>query len=420
MKRRDFITTGATVAASVIPLQQLFANTNKRAEQSVSSVTNYDVIVLGVGSMGSSACYHLAKLGVKVLGIEQFDIPHELGSHAGQSRIIRKAYSEHPDYVPLLERAYNNWRAMEAETGAELYFKTGIMYFGLADNPDIAGLRKSASLYSVKVEDIPSSQLKAKYPQFRIPENYERILEPDAGFVTPERAILVYTERALLNGASIHTHEKTLEWKSTGKTITVKTDKHTYECKKLIVTVGAWSGKMIPGFASKLTITKQMLAWVKPKNWKQFELGRFPCWSISDHEEGGAFYGFPILPVSKFGGPVGLKLAHHFHGAVSDPDTINRNATADDDAILIKALSKFFPEGYESTLVMKTCLYTNSPDENFIVDYLPGYDKNVAVAAGFSGHGFKFISVIGEILADLAVKGSTVQPIAFLKAKRLG
>ncbi len=421
MKRREFInkSIGISALASGLPLTELHAQVNRKISHSASHpIKNFDVIVIGVGSMGSATCYYLAKQGYNVLGLEQFDIPHELGSHAGQSRIIRKAYFEHPDYVPLLERSYQNWKALEDETGAQLYFKTGLLYFGKSDHALIKGLRLSAQKYSIEVKDLSAQQVEAQFPQFRIPEKYDRLIEPDAGFITPERAVLLYTERAIQNGATIRTKEKTLEWKKTGSTITVKTDKNTYQCNKLIITAGPWAGKVIPGLSKNLSVTRQMIAWVKPKKWQSFELGNFPCWTIADDTKPGIFYGFPILPTGKFGGPIGLKLAHHTHGAVSDPDTINRNPTAEDESNLIDVLTKFIPDGYESTHVMKACMYTNTPDENFILDYVSGFEKDVVVAAGFSGHGFKFASVVGEIMADLAMKGKTEQPIGFLTAKR--
>ncbi len=180
MKRRDFISkaTGISAVAS-LPIADMFARVNDLASATPQAETNYDVIVLGVGSMGSSTCYHLARRGVKVLGIEQFDIPHELGSHAGQSRMIRKAYSEHPDYVPLLRSAYANWQAMEKEAGAELYFRTGILHIGKKESQDIAGLRKSASLYSIEVKDVSQAEMASRFPQFRIPSAYDIVLEPD-------------------------------------------------------------------------------------------------------------------------------------------------------------------------------------------------------------------------------------------------
>ncbi|MFZ1807192.1 MAG: N-methyl-L-tryptophan oxidase [Cyclobacteriaceae bacterium] len=420
MKRREFInkSIGGTVLASTLPLSQLFAHVNEVASKSVTQDSNYDVIVLGVGSMGSSTCYHLAKQGQKVLGLEQFDIPHELGSYAGQSRIIRKAYFEHPDYVPLLERAYQNWKSLENETGAELYYKTGLLYYGKSDHALIKGLWESANKYAIPINEITADEQTAQFPQFKIPDDYEQLIEPDAGFVTPERAVLLYTERAIQSGASIHTKEKTLEWKRNGSVITVKTDKKTYQCKKLIITAGPWAGEIVTGLSNNLKVTRQMIAWVKPKNWKKFELGNFPCWTIADHERPGIYYGFPILPTASFGGPIGMKLAHHYHGDVTHPNKVDRNPTAEDESNLIQMLNKFMPEGYESTHVMKTCLYTNTPDENFILDFVPGQDKDVIIAAGFSGHGFKFASVVGEIMADLTARGSTTQPIGFLNAKR--
>jgi len=420
MQRREFISRSISVSAfASLPLSELYTQVNANATRSSSGDDKtFDAIVIGVGSTGSATCYYLAKQGLNVLGLEQFDIPHELGSHAGQSRIIRKAYFEHPDYVPLLQRAYQNWKSLEDESRAQLYFKTGLLYFGKSDSPLIKGLRESAQKYSIEVNDLTAKQLSTQFPQFDIPEGYDRLIEPDAGFVTPERAILLYTERALQNGASIHTKEKTLAWDKSANVITVKTNKDTYQCNKLIITVGPWAGKVIPDLTKNLNVTRQMVAWVKPKKWQPFELGNFPCWTIADDARPGIYYGFPILNTAKFGGPIGLKLAHHTPGAISDPDTVNRIPLEEDESNLVSALNKFIPDGYESTHVMKTCLYTNTPDENFILDFLPGYDKDVVVASGFSGHGFKFASVVGEILSDMAVKGNTSQPIGFLNVKR--
>lgn len=419
MERRNFINVsmGISMAATMSPFDKLFTSVQKKIETQ-SDERNFDVIVLGVGSMGSATCYHLAQRGHKVLGLEQFDIPHELGSHAGQSRIIRKAYFELSDYVPLLERAYQNWKALEEQTGTQIYFRTGLVYFGKPSDPLMKGVHESADKYKIKVNSLTSAETSKKYPQFNIPSDYEKLEEPDAGFVTPERSILLFTEQALMKGASIHTKEKVIKWKRSEGTIAVKTDKASYTCKKLVITAGPWAGKMIPGFATNLKVTRQMLAWVKPKKWDNFVLGQFPCWIISEHGKPGSVYGFPILPVGKFGGPGGLKLAHHYQGAVSDPDTISRIPTPEDEAILVDALNTFIPEGYSATLVMKTCMYTNTPDENFVLDFLPGFDEDVAIATGFSGHGFKFASVVGEIMADLSMNGKTTLPIGFLNAGR--
>lgn len=380
---------------------------------------SFDVIVLGVGSMGSSSCYYLSRQGYSVLGLEQFDIPHDQGSHAGQSRIIRKAYFEHPDYVPLLQRAYENWKEIEKVTDSQIYFPTGLLYAGKPDETLIKGVRESAEKYSVKVDPLSHAEANSRFPQFQIPQDYDILFEPDAGFVTPERAVLLYVDQAIKNGAEIHTKEKTISWSREGETITVKTNKGTYTCKKLVITAGAWAGTMIPTLGSQFKVTRQVIAWTNPQEWKPFEIGEFPCWMIDDSTKPGMYYGFPVLPVGKFGGPIGLKTAHHYPGYVSDPDAVNRVPAAEDEANIIDALCKFLPKGYASMHVLKTCLYTNTPDEHFVIDFLPGYDEQVVIAAGFSGHGFKFISVVGEVMADLAMNGTTELPIQFLNVQRL-
>lgn len=380
---------------------------------------NFDAIVLGVGSMGSSTCYYLASRGFSVLGLEQFDIPHDQGSHAGQSRIIRKAYYEHPDYVPLLQRAYQNWKQLEGSTGTQVYFPTGLFYAGKPDQVLIKGVRESATKYNLKVESLSKNEVSTRFPQFQIPSGYDVLFEPDAGFITPERAVSLFVKQAIRSGADIHTREKAISWTKVGETTVVVTDKNTYTCKKLIITAGPWAGQMIPGFSTHLTVTRQVIAWVNPRDKKSFELGQFPCWLIDDDTENGMYYGFPVLPVDKFGAPAGLKVALHYPGLPSNPDAVDRTPSKGDEDILIYALNKFLPDGYSSTHVLKTCLYTNTADENFVLDFLPGYDQQVMIAAGFSGHGFKFVSVVGEIMSDLAMKGKSELPIDFLSAKRL-
>jgi len=386
---------------------------------------SFDVIVIGVGSMGSATCYYLAKRGYKVLGLEQFDISHEFGSHAGQSRIIRKAYFEHPDYVPLLEKAYENWKALEKETGQQLYFKTGLLYAGGSTNEIIKGVKLAASLHNIELEQLDSTDVSDRFSQFNFPGNFDVLFEPEAGFLPPEKAIRLYASEAKKNGATIHSNEKVIEWsartpaeKKEGSGVTVKTDKQTYQCNKLIITAGAWAGKMIPGISNKIKVTRQFVAWIKTKNDKQFELNNFPCWMIGDDDKHGCYYGFPLLDPKKFGEPAGLKLAHHFPLQVTDPDNVNRQTTDDDIENLKYCLNKYLPGVFDSLLYSKICLYANSPDENFIIDNLPGHEESVSIACGFSGHGFKFASVVGEILADLAIDGRTGLPIEFLNAKR--
>ena len=379
---------------------------------------SFDVIVIGVGSMGSAACYYLSKRGCKVLGIEQFDITHEFGSHAGQSRIIRKAYFEHPGYVPLLERAYENWRSFEKQVGEQLYFETGLLYAGTSNNEMIKGVKRSAALYNIELEKSDLADARKRFQPFTFPENFEVLLEPGAGFIPPEKAIKLYTSQAEKAGAIIRTNEKVIDWKKEATGIIVRTGKNFYQCKKLIITAGAWAGKMIAGVADKIKVTRQFVAWIKTKNDDQFKLNEFPCWMIGDNEKHGCYYGFPLLDTEKFGEPAGLKLAHHFPNEVSDPDKVDRETRESDIQNLKYCLDKYLPGVFHAVASTKICLYGNSPDENFIIDKLPGFEENVSIACGFSGHGFKFASVVGEILADLAIEGKTDHPTEFLNAKR--
>lgn len=391
--------------------QHFFARTGRE--------DHFDVIVLGVGSMGSAASYYLARSGARVLGLEQFDIPHELGSHHGQSRIIRKAYFEHPDYVPLLERAYANWLALESATGTQVYLPTGLLYLGKPDHFLVKNTLASARQYGIRVEQLSHAVMQARYPQVQVPESFSCLLEPDAGLVLPERAVLAFTEEAIRHGALIQTKTQVHGWRKNGSRYTVETSRGAFHAAKLVITAGPYTSALVPALSSRLTVTRQVAAWVIPKNPSAFALGNWPCWTLAEEGKPGIYYGFPILPAGQYGGPIGFKLAHHTAGDSCRPDTVSRQPTTEDEANLRHILDKYFPEGYASTHVMKTCLYTNTPDEHFVIDFLPGYGNDVAVAAGFSGHGFKFASAIGEIMADMSLRGKTDLPVAFLGAGRL-
>lgn len=418
MKRRSFLAT-ATAAVGLPLLAHEKSNAQPQPVNMITPAnTHFDAIVLGVGSMGSATVWQLAQRGHRVLGIEQFDISHDQGSHAGQSRIIRKSYFEHPDYVPLLQRSYSNLAAFEKETGAKIFHKAGVLYFGKQGNELTAGVENSANIYKLPLQKPTREEAAKQFSAFNIPADYDIVFEPDAGFMTPERTILTYTEEAIRLGATIQTKESVQSWKQEGNLVRVTTDKGNYTTDKLIITAGGWAPYFIPQLKTELTITKQMIMWVNPKSWKPFTYGNFPCWILEDPEK-GSYYGFPIVPTKDFGGPLGLKLAHHQHGEVTDAKNVNRAVTPGTEDDLMAILNKYIPGAVGSILSLKSCLYTNSKDQHFIIDHLPGTDKRVTIATGFSGHGFKFVPVVGEILADLAIKGKTELPIGFLGMKRL-
>ena len=378
----------------------------------------FDVIIIGMGSMGSAACYHLARAGCRVLGLEQFEIPHEHGSHSGQSRIIRKAYFEHPNYVPLLTAAYDNWSKLASSSGEQLFFKTGLVSFGKPDNPLITGIHASAEQHNIDINSISSEEMEQDYPPFSIPADYAKVVEPNAGFLSPERAILVHLTQAIAQNAVVHLSERMVSYQSFKQEIEVKTNKGSYLCKKLIFTAGPWADQLLPPLKPSLNVTRQVLAWVNPKATKSFGLNNFPCWMLANPIGQGLFYGFPILPTSQFGGPHGMKVAYHHPGEITHPDQVNRSVTEEEKLFLSSFLKEFIPNGFDTFETVKTCLYTNTPDDHFIVDVLPE-NENIILAAGFSGHGFKFASIVGEVLADLATKGKTVHPIEFLQLDRL-
>lgn len=373
---------------------------------------SFDVIVVGLGSMGAPACYYLAKNGLRVLGLEQFTITHEWGSHAGQSRIIRKAYFEDPRYVPLLDRAYANWRELEALTGEQIYYQTGLLYLGNPANPLIRGVLDSSRRFNIPLHEYKGVDQQAT---FEVPGDFTGVYEQAAGFVRPEKSISLYAGLSKELGAELRESEKVLEWTKTNRGIEVTTEKGTYRSTYLVLTAGAWTPGLEVSTGKRIKVTRQVVGWARLKDEEQFGLGRFPCWMLAEDGRPGCFYGFPVLPAGKFGHPEGLKLAYHFPGPPADPDRVDRKVNEADRELLEGFLEKYLPGYFGSWVDLKVCLYANSPDEHFIIDKI---DDRVAIACGFSGHGFKFAPVVGEILADLVLTGSTDFEIGFLRANR--
>ena len=351
------------------------------------------------------------------MGIEQFDIVHERGSHAGQSRIMRKAYFEHPDYVPLMEHAYKNWHKLEQETNSKVFEQTGVAYFGKEFDPLIAGVQQSAALYDLNLKRLNAKACREIFPAFNIPDDFIVLSEPEAGFLMPERAILLYVEEAKKAGATILTNTTVENWTTINNQLQVTTSKGNFTSEKIVFTAGAWTKKLLPQINTEIVVTKQSVAWVKPKQSEKFKLGNFPCWLIQEPKK-GPFYGFPILPEKEFGGVEGFKIAHHNPGEITDPDHNDTQVSEETISDIRYVLDKYFGEGDAEILSLKNCLYASTKDEDFIIDFLPGYDNKVLVACGFSGHGFKFVSVVGEILKDLVINENTDIPIGFLRLNR--
>ena len=371
---------------------------------------SYDAIVVGVGGMGSATCWQLARRGKNVLGLEQFDIPHASGSSHGINRIIRLAYYEDPSYVPLLKRAYELWRELETACGEHLLHITGSIDASEPDGIVFAGALESCQLHDLPHEVLTSSDLTARFPGYRLPENYLALYQEDGGFLLSERCIVQHAEEAMKLGAEIHGRETVLDWIATENGISVRTTRGSYHTEKLIFTAGAWMGMLLEELAPLLQPERQVLAWLQPFEPALFTPETFPVFNLTVPE--GRYYGFPA-----YGNP-GFKIGryHHLDEAI-DPYTPLRDPDDADEAILRAFVSRYTPEANGPALALRTCIFTNSPDEHFILDTLPD-DERVIVASPCSGHGYKFCSVIGEILADLAVDGSTRHDISLFALER--
>ncbi|HSF60293.1 MAG TPA: N-methyl-L-tryptophan oxidase [Gaiellaceae bacterium] len=367
----------------------------------------YDVVVVGVGGMGSAALFHLARRGKRVLGLERFDVPNDMGSSHGVTRIIRLAYFEHPDYVPLVHRAYELWRELETEAGEQLLHITGIVEAG---ERIYDGAIHSCVEHGLPYEAIDGRELARRHPAFRLPPDLPVFLQPDAGFLLPERCIVEHVNGAIARGATVRARERVLEWGTTENGVRVRTDRGTVGADRLVLTAGAWSqnvARLPQGLAGAL---RQALAWFQPLRPELFTPERLPVFNLV--LDGEHFYGFPA-----FGVP-GFKVGRYDHfGAGGDPDLISREPTLDDEIPLRAFAERYIPDGAGSTLALKTCLFEPTPDEHFLIDVHPETDLAV-VGAGFSGHGFKFCSVVGEILADLVLQGETKHDIGLFRLAR--
>ncbi|MCA9265262.1 MAG: N-methyl-L-tryptophan oxidase [Planctomycetales bacterium] len=375
-------------------------------------IQTYDVIVIGVGSMGAATCYQLARRGLRVLGLEQFGIPHQSGSHHGQTRMIRLAYFEHPDYVPLLQRAYAAWRELEVETGTRLLQITGGIYMGPPGSRLLAGAEESCRQHGLSYEYLDSQSLRDAFPQFQPHAGTEALFEEQAGFLVPEDTVAALAMAALAQGAEIHGLEAVRAWQITSQGAEVTTERTRYAASRIVFTSGAWTNHILRDrMPVDLQVTRQPLAWFAPRDPDSLKQGKLPVWFM-ETEDGHGHYGFPILP-----GTPGFKVGLHRPADEVDPDTVDRTFHERDWESLAQFLQQHIPAAAGPLLSGSVCLYTNSPDGHFIVDQLPE-EERVFVCAGFSGHGFKFASVVGEMMADYVSSGRTQLPARFLRFSR--
>jgi sarcosine oxidase len=369
----------------------------------------YDVIVIGLGGMGSAAVAHLAKRGKRVLGLEQHERLHTHGSSHGVHRIIREAYFEAPQYVPLVQRAYALWRELEKENGRHLLTITGGLNIGTPESAFVSGSLASARQHDLPHEYLDHEQVAERFPGFRLTDDLVAVYEPNAGYLKPEACLPAHFEIARKYGAELHFEEGVREWDAGERGARVRTDKAEYTAERLVITAGPWAPQLLADLNLPLSVRRIVNVHFRPRDREPYLLGRCPVYLLQVPE--GDYYGFPVFPGR------GLKIGRHDIGEITTPQTIRRDVGEDEVEMLRAVLDRYLPWASGEVMETLTCMYTDTPDLHFIIDHAPGYD-NVVIACGFSGHGFKFVSVVGELLADLALEGGTHFDIGFLSASR--
>ena len=379
-----------------------------------SETDRYDAVVIGVGAMGSATTYQLARRGLDVLGIEQYGVGHARGSSHGESRIIRRTVYEGPEYVPLVERAYELWDDLGERRGERLLHQPGSLDVGPPDSDVIQGARRSCQEHGIDHEVLDPEAVAERFPGYDLPRNYVAVYQSEGGYVTPERAILAHASEALAEGATIRAHETVRDWSAGESGVTVETDRATYEAERLVLTAGAWTQSLLDELRNRAIPERLVMGWFRPAEPDRFHPDRFPVFVISEAESEGA-YGFPIHDR----GIPGFKIGSHSQSEVVDPDEGPAEPDRRDEALLRELAHRHFDRPVESTIRMESCMLTRSPDSEFVLDTHPDH-ANVAIGAGFSGSGFKFSSAVGEVLTDLALDGETRHDIAPFGIDRFG
>ena len=350
-----------------------------------------DVIIAGLGAMGSAAAFHLAKRGRRVLGLDLFTPPHTLGSSHGQTRIIREAYFEHPIYVPLVQRAYALWEELERESRAELLRITGGLMIGRPESEVFAGARRSAVEHGLRHEVLAASEVRRKFPALQPGDDMQAVWEPRAGVLFPEKCVASHLELARRHGADLRFEEPVLRWASDGDGVRVRTARGEYVAAQLVISAGAWLRELVPELAGQFTVERQVLYWFEATKPERFAPERCPIhlWQFDGRK---FFYGFPDLGD-------GVKVASHHDGELTTAEVVRREVTPEEVESMRAVMRRFVPAAVGKLKSSSVCLYTNTADEHFWIDSLASCAA-VLVASPCSGHGFKFSSAIGEVVAD--------------------
>jgi sarcosine oxidase len=375
---------------------------------------SYDVIVIGLGGMGSSAAYHLAARGQRVLGLERHTPAHDKGSSHGGSRITRQSYFEDPAYVPLLLRAYELWEKLERDSGSDVLTLTGGLFLGLETSTTFAGSLRASREWDLPHEVLDAAEVRRRFPTFDPADDDVALFEAKAGFVRPEDTVTAHLALAARAGAQLQFGETVLSWTSTGFGVEVVTSKATYRAERLVICPGAWAPELLGDLGVPFTVERQVMYWFEPlPGVRPYGADRHPIY-IHEDATGEQIYGFPAID----GPQRGAKVAFFRRGRACTPETIDRQVHDEEIDAMRERAGRLLPTLPTRFLKAATCMYTTTPDQHFVIAQHPGH-ADVTVACGFSGHGFKFVPVVGEVLADLATTGTTSHPIALFDPRRL-
>jgi len=370
-----------------------------------------DVIVVGLGAMGTAALCQLAGRGLSARGFDQFDIPNTEGSSHGGSRVIRKAYFEDPRYVPLVLRAYQLWEELAEGVRETLFVRTGGVHIGPPDHPVIRGVEEAARQHRLAHERLDAVALRARFPVFAPADDSVGIFEEETGLLSPERCVAAHAITAVRAGATIHGRERVIAVEPGGESVVVSTDRDRYEAGAVVIATGAWlaAADSPVRVAVPLEVERQVQCWFQPKQPSLFDVGAMP---VFVHVEGDAvFYGAP-----RWENP-GVKVCRHHGGDVTTADEIAREPTREDEQLVRSFVQARLPAADGPLVAARVCMYTNTPDDRFVVGAHPDH-SGVFVAGGFSGHGFKFAPVIGEVIADMVTAGATRHEVSFFDPGR--
>ncbi len=370
----------------------------------------YEVVVVGCGGVGSAALASLARAGAKVAGIEQFSPGHDRGSSHGETRIIRLSYFEHPAYVPLLRRAYDLWAELEQRSGEELYLETGLLQVGPADGVVVPGVLRSAAEHGLEVQELDSDGVRRRFPGFVADPDHRAVFEARAGVLRVEACVLAQLAEARAHGAELRCEEsvRAIELDSEGATL--RTDRGVLRARRVIVTAGPWAGGLLKELGLPLQVLRKSLFWIRTEDAAYGAESGAPAFFFETSD--GMYYGFPSLGTGE------VKVAEHTGGAwVADPREVDREVWPQEEGRLRDFLGTHLPGVNGPRTRHAACLYTKTPDEHFFVGEAPGTPQ-LLVAAGLSGHGFKFVPALGEHLADLALERAPRLDMDFLSLGR--